>query len=102
MQISTDTFEEDNKDSIIQNLKDQAMNEPCCGQTAMVDRKAILVPKSEQIAYALVTNVIEYQSSSEAPSLSNDSLKRLNEGMLESGMSWKRTKARRHNSRRRR
>ncbi|KAL7088095.1 hypothetical protein ACP275_13G108200 [Erythranthe tilingii] len=104
--ISTESSKEE-KDSIIQNLKDRAMKDPCCGQTALVERRAVLVPKSETIAYAIVTNIIEYESSSfeleaSSPPSNTGSFKRRNEGMLDSGVSWKRTKARKHNSRRRR
>ncbi|KAL2245220.1 UNVERIFIED_CONTAM: NAD-dependent protein deacetylase SRT1 [Sesamum indicum] len=88
------------RDSIIQKLKDRAIKDPCCGQTAVVERRAILVPKSEVIVHAIVTNIIEYGSSSgdsEASSLGNVSLKRKHEVKLDSGISWKRTKARKQN-----
>lgn len=94
-QVPIDCLKED-KDSIIENLKQLAVREePHCGQTAVVERRAILVPKSEVIVYAIVTNIIEYVASFEA----NDSLKRRNEGLLDSGISWKRTKARKRTSR---
>ncbi|KAK6149414.1 hypothetical protein DH2020_016939 [Rehmannia glutinosa] len=103
-EVSTDCLKED-KDSIIQDLKDRAIKEPCCRQTAVVERRAILVPKGEVIVHAIVTNIIEYGSSSlesKASSPSNGSVKRRNEGLLDAGISWKRRKARKHNSRHRR
>ncbi|XP_011095543.1 NAD-dependent protein deacetylase SRT1 isoform X1 [Sesamum indicum] len=103
-EVSTDVVKEE-RDSIIQKLKDRAIKDPCCGQTAVVERRAILVPKSEVIVHAIVTNIIEYGSSSgdsEASSLGNVSLKRKHEVKLDSGISWKRTKARKQNSRHRR
>ncbi|KAL8462236.1 hypothetical protein ACS0TY_033330 [Phlomoides rotata] len=102
-EIATDYLKED-KDSIIQKLKDRAIKEPSCGQTEVVERKAILVPKSEVIVYAIVTNIIEYENSVvpfEASSLSSCSLKRRNESLLGGGMSWKRTKVRNHITRHR-
>ncbi|KAH6778612.1 sirtuin 1 [Perilla frutescens var. frutescens] len=103
-EIPTDCPEED-KDSITQKLKDRAVKEPCCGQTAVVERRAILVPKSEVVVYAIVTNIVEYggsSGSSEVSSLSDGSLKRRNECLLDCGMSWKQTKARKRTSRHRR
>lgn len=99
LQIPSGCVEED-KESIIEKLKEGAVKEACCGQTAVVERKAVLVPKSEAIVHAIVTNIIEYGVSLgeyEVPSL-----KRRNEGLLDSGMSWKRTKARKRSSRHRR
>lgn len=58
-QASTDCFEGD-KDSIFQNLRDRAMKDPSCGQTALVEKKAILVPKSEIMVHSIVTDIVEF------------------------------------------
>ncbi|KAG8365155.1 hypothetical protein BUALT_Bualt18G0074900 [Buddleja alternifolia] len=103
-EIPTESLKED-KDSIIQNLKDRVIKDPSCGQTAIVERRAVLVPKSDIIVHAIATNITEYGSSSgafEASSLSNGTLKRRNESSFDSGISWTRTKARKKNSRHRR
>lgn len=92
----------DEKDSIIQTLKNQAMNDPSsCGQTAVVERMSMLVPKSDATVHAIVTNVIQYSSSSsgEEEALNNGVLKRRSECAFDSGITWKRTKARNHRSR---
>ncbi|GFP99893.1 NAD-dependent protein deacetylase srt1 [Phtheirospermum japonicum] len=105
-EISADCLKED-KDSVIQDLKERAMKEPCYGQTAVVERRAILVPKSEVIVHAIVTNVIEYDGSSSeckaySPPSNIGAVKRRNEGLLDVGISWMRTKARKRNFRHRR
>ncbi|KAL6570860.1 ditrans,polycis-polyprenyl diphosphate synthase [Orobanche gracilis] len=97
-EISTDRLKDD-KDSIIQELKDRAIKETCYGQTAAVEKRTILVPKSEVIVQAVVTNVIQYGSSRASPTSNSSLIKRQNEGLLDAGISWKRTKARKHNSR---
>ncbi|CAA0832467.1 NAD-dependent protein deacetylase SRT1 [Striga hermonthica] len=102
-EISTDCLIED-KDSIIQDLKERAMKEPYYGRTAVVEKWAVLVPKSEVSVHAIVTNVIEYETPSEfkAPPPSNGPLKRQHEGLLDAGISWMRTKARKRVTRHRR
>lgn len=101
LQIPTDCLKEE-KDSIIEKLKERAVREPCCGQTAVVERRGVLVPKSEVIVHAIITNIIEYGGSLEASSLSNGLLKRRNEGLIDGGICWKRTKGRKRTSRHRR
>ncbi|XP_041996275.1 NAD-dependent protein deacetylase SRT1-like [Salvia splendens] len=100
-EIPTDSLKEE-KDSIIEKLKERAVREACCGQTAVVERRGILVPKSEVIVHAIITNIILYGDSLEASSLSNGLLKRRNEGLMDSGICWKRTKGRKRTSRHRR
>ncbi|XP_057949154.1 NAD-dependent protein deacetylase SRT1 isoform X2 [Malania oleifera] len=68
------------KDAIFQELRDAAIQDPCCGQNAVVERKAILAPRSEVTVYATVTNIVWYSKppkAFEAVSLTNgDVLKR--------------------------
>ncbi|BBN67377.1 sirtuin 1 [Prunus dulcis] len=53
-------------------LRHTAIQESCCGQNAVVERNAMLTPKTEVIVYAIVTNVIRYKKTTEA--LEADSL----------------------------
>ncbi|KAK3013168.1 hypothetical protein RJ639_007887 [Escallonia herrerae] len=90
--VSTDSFKHDT-DSIFQKLKEKAIQDPCCGQTAIIDRNVIMAPKSELMVHAIVTNVLEYDTSckaSEASPLSNGALKRRNGVLNELKTSWKR------------
>ncbi|KAK2967289.1 hypothetical protein RJ640_004855 [Escallonia rubra] len=99
--VSTDSFKRDT-DSILQKLKEKAIQDPCCGQTAIVERDVIMAPKSELMVHAIVTNVLEYDTSckaSEASPLSNGALKRRNGVLNELKTSWKRRKVRNHKSR---
>ncbi|XP_051126070.1 NAD-dependent protein deacetylase SRT1 [Andrographis paniculata] len=104
-EIPTDCSKED-KNSIISRLKDQAIHDASCGQTAVVERLSLLVPKSEISVHAIVTNIIEYSilpGEQEVSSLTNTSThKRRNESPFDSGISWKRTKARKPRSRHKR
>lgn len=56
----------------MQKLRHTAIQESCCGQNAVVERNAMLTPKTEVIVYAIVTNVIRYKKTTEA--LEADSL----------------------------
>ncbi|PHT43988.1 hypothetical protein CQW23_18013 [Capsicum baccatum] len=70
--MSADEFKDD-KDSILQNLRDSAITDPSCGQTAVVE-KVIMVPKSEVMVHAVVTNIVKFDRS--YGDLSNGSCKR--------------------------
>lgn len=59
MQGSTDSVSED-KDKVIQKLKDLAIQDQCCGQFSVIERKIIPGQKKEMSTYALVTNVVRY------------------------------------------
>lgn len=60
----------------MQELRETAIQESCCGQNAVVERRAILTPKSEETVYAIVTNIVRHSKTSETDSLSNGSVKR--------------------------
>ncbi|KAF7831269.1 NAD-dependent protein deacetylase SRT1 [Senna tora] len=60
--VSTDCFNFD-KDVVFQKLRDKAVVEPKCGQNAVIERKAILTPRSDHTVYAIVTNVVQYSKS---------------------------------------
>lgn len=64
MQLSTDCFEGD-KNSIFQRLIDRAVKDPSCGQTALIEKKAILVPEGEIMVHSIVTNIVEFGRSSQ-------------------------------------
>ncbi|KAI5674691.1 hypothetical protein M9H77_15055 [Catharanthus roseus] len=98
-QVSTDYFEGD-KNSIFQRLRDRAMEDPSCGQTALIKKKGILVPKSEIMVNAIVTNIIHFkQSSSEALKdhhpLNSMLKRRTGEDAKEMNISRKRSRSRR-------
>lgn len=99
VQASTDCFNND-KDAIIQRLKDTAIQDACSGQNAVVERIAILAPKTEVIVYAIVTNIVGYSKSFkafEAAYVSNgDLVKRRKEGPNGIKASQKRLKRCKH------
>lgn len=65
----------DDKDSILQNLRESALTDPSCGQTSVIEKKVIMVPKSEVIVHAIVTNIVKFDRSYDGD-LSNGSFKR--------------------------
>ncbi|XP_058219029.1 NAD-dependent protein deacetylase SRT1 [Rhododendron vialii] len=72
------------KTSILQKLRRKAIQDLCCGQNAVIERKGIKTPKSEVTVFAIVTNMVVYDKTSKpcgAISLSNGSRKRQNEGV---------------------
>lgn len=81
-QVSRDGFKRD-KEYVFQKLKDKAIQDSSCGQSARIERKIGVAPESEVIVRAIVTNILWYdkiyKSSGVAPS-SNGSLKRGNGG----------------------
>ncbi|CAB4278218.1 unnamed protein product [Prunus armeniaca] len=98
--VSRDCFELD-KDAILQKLRHTAIQESCCGQNAVVERNALLTPKTDVIVYAIVTNVIRYKKTTEAleaDSLSNG-VKRRRESANGTETSRKRSKVHRRKPR---
>ncbi|KAL2483695.1 NAD-dependent protein deacetylase SRT1 [Forsythia ovata] len=96
--VSTECFKED-KVTVFQKLRDKAIEDPRCGQTAVVERKAVLVPKSNVVVHAIVTNIVEFEKSLgafEVTSRSNGSLKRQNEGNSGKRTSGKQSKVQKH------
>nr|XP_016448829.1 PREDICTED: NAD-dependent protein deacetylase SRT1-like [Nicotiana tabacum] len=71
--ISSHVFKDD-KDSILQNLRESAIVDPHCGQAAVIEKKVIMVPKSEIMVHAIVTNIVKFDRN--CGDLSNGSLKR--------------------------
>ncbi|CAN8252941.1 unnamed protein product [Cochlearia groenlandica] len=45
------------KEAILHSLRDKAVKESSCGQSGVVERRAVSEPKSEAIVYAVVTNL---------------------------------------------
>lgn len=102
--VSKECFKDD-KDTVFQKLREKAIEDPRCGQTAIIERKAVLVPKSDIMVHAVVTNIVEFESSSgpfEVSSRSNGSLKRSNEGKYDKRTSSKRSKVQKHDNSHRR
>ena len=100
LQVSIDCFNPD-KDAVLQRLRDTAIQDLCCGQNAVIERTAFLMPKSEVTVYAIVTNIVQYIKSSNvlADSLSNGNVKRQRESVNGTGTSRKRSKVHRRKSR---
>ncbi|KAJ6754063.1 putative proteinD-DEPENDENT PROTEIN DEACETYLASE SRT1 [Salix purpurea] len=61
--VSSDCFNLD-KDLTIRNLKEKAIEDLCCGQNALIERKVILEPKTEVANHAIVTNIKAFNSDS--------------------------------------
>ena len=93
LQVSTDCFDFD-KDYIFQKLRDKAVLESRCGQNAVIERKAILRPRSDVTTYAIVTNVVQYSKTCKAAldSLSNGDFKKRKASVTGTGSSRKRSK----------
>ncbi|KAK7842277.1 nad-dependent protein deacetylase srt1 [Quercus suber] len=98
--VSIDCFNPD-KDAVLQRLRDTAIQDLCCGQNAVIERTAFLMPKSEVTVYAIVTNIVQYIKTSNvlADSLSNGNVKRQRESVNGTGTSRKRSKVHRRKSR---
>ncbi|XP_012464245.1 NAD-dependent protein deacetylase SRT1 isoform X1 [Gossypium raimondii] len=64
------------KNATLEKMRDAAIEDSKCGQNAVVERKTVLVPKSEATVHAIVTNVktFDYQ-------LSNGDMKPIKEGL---------------------
>ncbi|XP_062078869.1 NAD-dependent protein deacetylase SRT1 [Humulus lupulus] len=95
--VPTDCFNLD-KDAILQELRETAVQESCCGQTAVIERKEILTPKSEETIYAVVTNIVRHNKTTKASeagdSLSNgESMKRRLENGSTGTLKKKRSKS---------
>lgn len=86
------------KDSIFQKLIDEATRDPCCGQNEVIERKATIVPQSEVMVHAMVTNILvygkSYKASEEAAPLSIGALKWINGAAQWNETSRKRSKGR--------
>lgn len=83
LQVSVECCNHD-KNSILRKLRRKAIQDLCCGQNAVIERKGIKTPKSEVTVYAIVTNLVVYDKTSKpcgAISLGNGSRKRQNEGV---------------------
>ncbi|CAL5342276.1 unnamed protein product [Camellia sinensis] len=51
------------KNVVIQKLRDAAIQDQCCGQVSVVERKICSYPKKETTVYAIATNLIGYGGS---------------------------------------
>ncbi|XP_038900035.1 NAD-dependent protein deacetylase SRT1 [Benincasa hispida] len=84
-----------NKEVVFQRLIDETVQDSFCGKNAVIERKAIMIPKSEVTVYAIVTNIIRYTKSLKTlaiDSLSNGDVKRQRESINGSATSRKRSK----------
>ncbi|CAI0374095.1 unnamed protein product [Linum tenue] len=63
------------KDAIIQSMKEKAIQDSSCGQTAVVERRSMSEPTAEVTVYGIVTNIKAFNSES----LSNGDVKTVRE-----------------------
>ncbi|XP_031744759.1 uncharacterized protein LOC101212255 isoform X6 [Cucumis sativus] len=92
--VSADCMNLD-KEVVFQRLIEETVQDSFCGKSAVIERKAISIPKSEVTVYAIVTNIIRYTKSLKTPaidSLSNGDVKRQRESVNGSATSRKRSK----------
>ncbi|CAL5403327.1 unnamed protein product [Camellia sinensis] len=61
-QAQLDSLNHD-KNVVIQKLKDAAIQDQCCGQVSVVERKICSYPKKETTVHAIATNLIGYGGS---------------------------------------
>ncbi|PON94011.1 Sirtuin family [Trema orientale] len=76
--VPTDCFNLE-KNAILQELRETAIEESCCGQNAVIERRVVLNPKCEETVYAVVTNIVRHSKTTkvlETDSLSNGNVKR--------------------------
>ena len=82
------------KNDAFEKMRDAAIQDSSCGQNAVVERRTILVPKSEITVHAIVTNVKAFDCH-----LSNGDVKPRKEGMKGSETTRKRSKGRKRKMR---
>lgn len=79
-QATTDCIIQDDKNVVIQNLRDTAIEGGCCGQLSIVERKILSAPKKESTTYAIATNIVGYnlegKNGKREENLSGNSVKR--------------------------
>ncbi|THF98887.1 hypothetical protein TEA_022094 [Camellia sinensis var. sinensis] len=84
------------KNVVIQKLRDAAIQDQCCGQVSVVERKICSYPKKETTVYAIATNLIGYGGSlpsSQLPLESKYNLAKKHEGMNATEVPMKKLKA---------
>ncbi|KAF8031718.1 hypothetical protein BT93_D0821 [Corymbia citriodora subsp. variegata] len=85
-----------NKDAVLQNLRDTAIQGLCCGQNAIVGKKIKLAPNGETTTFAIVTNIIMHNKASKAFEIkaisTGDEIKRRKRSARSNGSSRKRSK----------
>lgn len=60
-QLLEDSYKKD-KDVVLTKLRDTAIQDFCCGQHAILERKTVRDPRSDVSVAAIVTNLIEYDN----------------------------------------
>ncbi|KAA8526626.1 hypothetical protein F0562_008171 [Nyssa sinensis] len=55
----TESIKQD-KNVVIQKLRETAIQDQCCGQFSIVEKKILSVPKKEITVYAIATNIVRY------------------------------------------
>ncbi|XP_019196857.1 PREDICTED: NAD-dependent protein deacetylase SRT1 [Ipomoea nil] len=65
--VSVNNIKEDNN-VIFDKLREEAIADPSCGQTALIEREAIMVPKTEVLVHAIVTNIVKFETTAQGSS----------------------------------
>ncbi|XP_031118763.1 NAD-dependent protein deacetylase SRT1 isoform X2 [Ipomoea triloba] len=65
--VSVNNFKEDNN-VIFDKLREEAIADPSCGQTALIERETIMVPKTEVLVHAIVTNIVKFETTAQGSS----------------------------------
>ncbi|XP_022753038.1 NAD-dependent protein deacetylase SRT1-like isoform X2 [Durio zibethinus] len=92
-QASNEGFKLD-KNATFEKMRDAAIQDSSCGQNAVVERRTVLVPKSEITVHAIITNVKAFDCHS-----NNGDVKPRKEGMNGSETTRKRSKGRKRKMR---
>lgn len=70
-QVLADSIKHD-KDVVVQKLRKTAIQDQCCGQISLVEKKNHVPPTKEVAVYAIATDFVEYYSFSASTGLSED------------------------------
>ncbi|XP_065862653.1 NAD-dependent protein deacetylase SRT1 [Euphorbia lathyris] len=92
--VSTDSLNLD-KDTVMKNLREEAIQDFSCGQNAVIERKTKVSPKTEVTVHAIVTNIKAFESDS----VSNGDVKNLRGNINGFETSRKRSNGRKRKSR---
>jgi hypothetical protein len=68
------------RDKVLNELRDLAEREFCCGQEALLERT--VEPRSEFTVHAIVTNIVQYDNLEEVPENENDQTTSINDESL--------------------
>uniref|UniRef100_A0A2N9EJP5 Uncharacterized protein n=1 Tax=Fagus sylvatica TaxID=28930 RepID=A0A2N9EJP5_FAGSY len=80
-QVLADSIKHD-KDVVVQKLRKTAIQDQCCGQISLVEKKNHVPPTKEVAVYAIATDFVEYYSFLASTGLSEDIPKKIYVGLI--------------------